>query len=103
MLTTLSPSNKEAELSKAKVDKFKGRLGHDLHKIPVRKRDLENRLELSRGKKEALLRHKDDAILDLKRKLEQTSRNLTVYREKVGELYRGIETNNEQFGQHDHE
>ncbi len=94
-----SVSLKEVELikSRTKIDELETRLRQDLRKIRVRERELENRLELTRMEKEALLSAKDDAILDLKRKLEQSSHEVEGYRQRVSDLNSRIETNNDQF------
>ena len=47
--------------------------------------------------KEALLRSKDDAILDLKRKLDQLNHDQEAYRQRVAELNSRVESNNDQF------
>lgn len=90
---------REAELSKAKlkIEELENRLKNDFKKIRVRERELENRLELARAEKTALIRSKDDYILDLKRKVDQLQSELDNYRTKVIDLNKTIESNQEQF------
>lgn len=90
---------REAELGKAKlkIEELEARLKNDFKKIRVRERELENRLELARAEKSALVRSKDDYILDLKRKVDQLQSELDNYRSKVIELNKTIESNQEQF------
>ncbi len=90
--------HKDMELAKArqKVDELETRLKSDFKKIRVRERELENRLELLRAEKSALVRSKDEYILDLKRKIDQASGELDNYRKKVAELNRTIDMNQEQ-------
>jgi predicted nucleic acid-binding Zn-ribbon protein len=92
-------SSKDAEIKKLRrrVDELEGRLHQDLRKIRVRERELENRLELTKMEKESLLRSKDDAMLDLKRKMDNLNYELQGYRQRVTDLNQRIEGNTEQF------
>lgn len=90
---------KENEVAKAriKVDELETRLKSDFKKIRVRERELENRLELLRAEKAALVRSKDEYILDQKRKIDQLSQELDNYRKKCLELNKTLEANQDQF------
>ncbi|WP_413558551.1 hypothetical protein [Bdellovibrio sp. HCB209] len=90
---------KENEMAKArvKVEELETRLKSDFKKIRVRERELENRLELLRAEKAALVRSKDEYILDQKRKIDQLSQELDNYRNKCLELNKTIEGNQDQF------
>ncbi|MFM6929303.1 MAG: hypothetical protein ACKOX6_12625 [Bdellovibrio sp.] len=90
---------KENEVAKAriKVEELETRLKSDFKKIRVRERELENRLELLRAEKSALVRSKDEYILDQKRKVDQLSQELDNYRKKCLELNKTIEGNQDQF------
>jgi len=90
---------KEAEVAKArmKVDELETRLKSDFKKIRVRERELENRLELLRAEKSALVRSKDEYILDQKRKIDQLSMELDNYRKKCLELNKALDANQDQF------
>lgn len=90
---------KESELSKSKmkVEELDLRLKSDFKKIRVRERELENRLELMRAEKTALVRAKDENILDLKKKLDQYNSELDNYRNKVHELNKTLDSYNDQF------
>ncbi|MGE5087242.1 MAG: hypothetical protein ACM3MG_13130 [Bacillota bacterium] len=90
---------KENEVAKAriKVEELETRLKSDFKKIRVRERELENRLELLRAEKSALVRSKDEYILDQKRKIDQLSQELDNYRKKCLELNKTIEGNQDQF------
>lgn len=89
---------KENEVAKArlKVDELETRLKSDFKKIRVRERELENRLELLRAEKTALVQSKDEYILEQKRKIDQLSQELDNYRRKCLELNKTIEANQEQ-------
>lgn len=90
---------KESEVAKAriKVEELETRLKSDFKKIRVRERELENRLELLRAEKSALVRSKDEYILEQKRKIDQLSQELDNYRKKCLELNKTIEANQDQF------
>lgn len=89
---------KENEVAKArvKVEELETRLKSDFKKIRVRERELENRLELLRAEKSALVRSKDEYILEQKRKIDQLSQELDNYRKKCLELNKTIAANQDQ-------
>lgn len=95
-----SVSEKDKELSRLreKVDELEARLKADLRKIRVRERELENRLELSKLEKNALVKSKDETILEMKRALDQVTAELESYKQKNHELSHRIEQNQVQFG-----
>lgn len=82
---------------KLKVEELEGRLAQDLRKVRVRERELENRLELTKMEKNALVRAKDETILDLKRKIEHFETEIDSYKTKIIELNEQLEANQEQF------
>ncbi len=90
---------KETEVGKAriKIEELETRLKADFKKIRVKERELENRLELVRAEKSALVRSKDEYILDMKRKIDQLQSELDNYRGKVLELNKTLESNQDQF------
>jgi len=82
--------DKEASSMKLKIEEMEMRLSSNIQKIRVRERELENRLELVRMESTALVRSKDEIILDLKRQLDQLTLELENYRNKGQELNRQI-------------
>ncbi|AZZ37732.1 hypothetical protein CIK05_13305 [Bdellovibrio sp. qaytius] len=90
---------KDAEIVKAsmKIEELESRMKFDLKKIRVRERELENRLELIRAEKNALVKSKDDQILDVRRKLDQVQLEVESYRQKCVDLNKVIDTNQESF------
>ncbi len=92
-------NRKDNELQKAqmKIDELDSRLKFDMKKIRIRERELENRLELIRAEKNALVRSKDEQILESRRKLDQLQLEVDSYRQKCVELNRVIETNQDSF------
>jgi len=99
LITKGSLQYKETEVGKArlKIEELEARLKSDFKKIRVRERELENRLELVKAEKSALLRAKDENILELKRKIDHLESELDNYRRKVLELNKTLDTNQEQF------
>ncbi len=90
---------KDAELQRAqfKVDELESRLKFDMKKIRVRERELENRLELIRAEKNAIVKNKDEQILDLRRKMDIVQMEVDSYRQKCVELNKLVEINQESF------
>ena len=92
-------SKKDSELQKLqlKSDELDSRLKFDMKKIRVRERELENRLELIRAEKNAVVKNKDEQILDLRRKMDVLQMEVDSYRQKCVELNKQAETNQESF------
>lgn len=85
-----SQKEKESSAIKLKIEELETRLSTNIQKIRVRERELENRLELAKMEGTALIRSKDEIILDLKRQLDQSNMELENYRNKGQELNRQI-------------
>ncbi|HEY8270290.1 MAG TPA: hypothetical protein VIG33_05335 [Pseudobdellovibrionaceae bacterium] len=94
---TLQHKETEISMSRLKIEELETRLKSDFKKIRVRERELENRLELVKAEKTALLRAKDENILELKRKIDHVQSELDNYRHKVLELNKALGLNHEQF------
>lgn len=84
--------NKDAELTrlKVKIEELEIRLATNVQKIRVRERELENRLELAKRESTALVRNKDEIILELKRQSDQLQLEIENYRSKTLELNRAM-------------
>jgi hypothetical protein len=79
---------REVEIQKRKNEELELRISTNIQKIRVRERELENRLELVKMESAALIRAKDEMILDLKRQIDQLNLELNNYRTKNQELNR---------------
>ena len=90
-------NRKDSEIQKAnsKSEELESRLKFDMKKIRVRERELENRLELLRAEKNALVKSKDEMILDLRRKCDQFQLETESFRQKCIELNKVIEASQE--------
>lgn len=93
----LQSKDKELSSVKEKNKELQARLNTDLKKIKFRERDLENRLELMRIEKMALVRSKDETILEMKRLVDQLKLELNNYRSTIEELNKTIDSNQDQF------
>lgn len=82
----LEARGKEVESLQLKIDELEMRLSTNIQKIRVRERELENRLELVKMESQAVVRSKDEIILDLKRQLDQLNLELDNYRSKGHDL-----------------
>ena len=93
----LAKKDNELQKSNLKTDELESRLKFDMKKIRVRERELENRLELIRAEKNAIVKNKDEQILDLRRKMDVLQMEVESYRQKCVELNKMIETNQDSF------
>lgn len=84
---SLRAKDRETQNLKMKIEEFEMRLSTNLQKIRVRERELENRLELIRMESTAVVRSKDEIILDLKRQIDQINSDLENYRTKAQEMH----------------
>ena len=78
----------DLQAQKQKTEELELRISTNIQKIRVRERELENRLELVKMESAALIRNKDEIILELKRQIDQINLELTNYRNKNQELNR---------------
>jgi hypothetical protein len=89
--------DQENSALKSQIEELEHRLKFEFRKIRVRERELENRLELSRNEKTAILKSKDEMILNLKRRLDSSETIILELKEKNSEMIKKIESNQEQF------
>jgi hypothetical protein len=88
LLESKESIQRELESIKTKNEELEVRVSTNVQKIRVRERELENRLELVKMEGAALLRSKDEMLLDLKRQVDQLNLELNNYRTKNQELNR---------------
>ena len=79
---------RDLEVQRRKNEELDLRISSNIQKIRVRERELENRLELVKMESAALIRSKDEMILELKRNIDQTNLELKNYHAKNKELNR---------------
>jgi chromosome segregation ATPase len=88
---SLTAKDKEILNLRMKVQELESRLLGDLKKIRVRERELENRLELAKMEGAAVIRSKDEVILDLKRQSDQLAQEMESFKMKAQGLNQQIE------------
>lgn len=86
LLKAMEGKERESSGLRLKIDEMEMRLSTNIQKIRVRERELENRLELVKMESAAIIRSKDELILDLKRQTDQINLELENYRNKGQEL-----------------
>ena len=94
---SLEDKDRENARLRERNEELELRLDSDLKKIRVRERELENRLELVKMEEAALLRNKDDIILDLKRTIDQLNSEVENYRGRSLELHKNMEADQERL------
>jgi DNA repair exonuclease SbcCD ATPase subunit len=88
---------RDMESIKQRNEELELRISSNIQKIRVRERELENRLELVKMESAALIRSKDEMILELKRNIDQLNLELNNYRSKNQELNRQTSDKQEQL------
>lgn len=87
---SLKAKDRELKEIRMKIEEYEMRLSTNLQKIRVRERELENRLEIVKMESTAVVRNKDEIILDLKRQIDQFNADLENYRAKGQDLNKQI-------------
>lgn len=93
----LTYKENENQKLKMKVEELEIRIKTDFKKIRIRERELENRLELIKAEKQAVVKSKDELLLELQRKNDQAKAEIDNYREKVLELNKSLENTQSQI------
>jgi hypothetical protein len=88
VLLTDALRSKENQIKEfqSEVEDLKEQLTTDLKKLRVRERELENRIEMVKIEKTAVLQTKDQTILDLKRRIDQLITDIDSFKEKGKKL-----------------
>jgi len=82
------------ELKQAK-DELKSRLDNNFRNVRNREKDLEHRLEIAKMEEAAVIKSKDQLILDLKRKIDRIQTESENFRQKSQENYRELQDKNQ--------
>lgn len=93
----LAERERQIQTLKKTVEELEYRLKSDLKRIRVRERELENRLELLRSEKGALLQTKDSMILELKRQVDFLNSEIDSYKRKFLGVHAKVEGQHEQI------
>jgi hypothetical protein len=70
------------EEAKMQLEELESRFEGEFYRIRVRERELQNRLDILKHEGGAIVRHKDDLVLDLKRQIEKLNYEMDSYRKK---------------------
>lgn len=92
---TLSFKDGEIYELERKTTALEDQLQQDIHRVRMRERELENRLELLKVENSTLLKTKNETILDLKRSIDQLNLELETFRNKGQELNKKLENKQE--------
>jgi hypothetical protein len=90
LLSSLAAKEKELQDFKQKNEQLELRLQQGIRKIKVRERELENRLELVKLEGQALLKSKDEMILNLKREMDKLNVEVDNLRHKLLDGNKGL-------------
>ncbi|MCB0389634.1 MAG: hypothetical protein KDD58_00015 [Bdellovibrionales bacterium] len=85
LLNSIAEKDREIQRVSQRASELENRLQMGLRKIKVRERELENRLELIKLESKALVKSKDEMILNLKRQLDKLNHELESLRSKIHE------------------
>ncbi len=97
LMESIQAKDREMGRLSGKVEELEMRLATDLKKIRVRERELENRLEIMKMEGAAVIRNKDEIILDLKRRIDQMNLDVEQHRTREGAMNDRIEKDGEKI------
>lgn len=97
LMDSIQAKDREMGRFANKVEELEMRLATDLKKIRVRERELENRLEIMKMEGSAVIRNKDEIILDLKRRIDQMTLDMDHHRSREGAMNERIEKDGEKI------
>ncbi len=79
---------KEITEYKQKIEDYELRVENDFQRVRKREKDLEHRLEIAKMEETAIVKSKDQLILDLKKRVDEISSESDNFRRKSQENYR---------------
>lgn len=92
---SMQAKDREIGRLNGKVQELELRLATDMKKIRVRERELENRLEIMKMEGVAVIRNKDEIILDLKRRIDQLTLEAEHHRSREASMMERIDKDQE--------
>lgn len=95
--STLQARDQEIHQLTSKVEELERRLQFDIQKIRVREKELEHRLEILSLEKSALLKNKDQALLELKMKQDSLVQEASQYRQQLKKLNSQMDSQQDRF------
>lgn len=93
----LASKEKERKALEDRIQDLESSISREIKKVRHRERELENRLEISKHERAALLKAKDESILDLRRKVDDLNLELENYRNRFSDLNKKVESQHGQL------
>jgi chromosome segregation ATPase len=87
----LHKKDTELQTAKNRIVELESRLQNDFQRIRVKERELQNRIELMKLESAAVIKSKDDMILELKRQLDQINYEMDSIRKKTQSINQQVE------------
>ncbi len=91
----LSAKERESFDLQRKIEELEMRLETNIRKIRKREKDLEHRLEIAKMEEIALVRSKDEMILELKRRIDRLKVESENYNKKSQQIYKQLQEKHE--------
>ncbi len=79
------------------LEELESRFEGEFRRIRVRERELQNRLDIMKHEGGAIVRHKDELILDLKRQIEKLNYEMENYRKKNQGVHGQVEAHQDRM------
>ncbi len=79
------------------LEELESRFEGEFHRIRVRERELQNRLDILKHEGSAVVRHKDELILELKRQIEKMNYEMESFRKKNQGVYGQVEAQHDRM------
>lgn len=89
--------DKQIDKLKLQIDSLELQLKVEFQKVKSRERELENRIEIMKMENQAVLRSKDELILELKRNLDEISMEMENFKGKGRDLHINLEDTKEKM------
>lgn len=85
--------NKDKQINeyKQQIEEYKSKIENNFQRVRKREKDLEHRLEIARIEEAALVKSKDQLILDLKRRIDDLTQESDNFRKKSQENYQELQ------------
>lgn len=85
--------NKDKQIGeyKQQVEEYKSRIDNNFQRVRKREKDLEHRLEIAKIEEAAVVKSKDQLILDLKRRIDELGHESDNFRKKSQENYKELQ------------
>lgn len=83
--------DKQINEYKQQIEDYKSRIDNNFQRVRKREKDLEHRLEIAKIEEAAVVKSKDQLILDLKRRVDELNHESENFRKKSQENYKELQ------------